>query len=437
MENKKKCPYCGELIMESARKCRYCHSWLVPEEEVKQPQEEVQRPQYAYEEEPEETGEVEIDEQTFRDNVPFSEETIKKLWYCVSGGSFAMAMLTFLAYFIDDFSISSGSPQIIILSIFGYILAPIGCCALIYALRQGLQAFTDKFNTWLAVCIVLEAIMGVLSLLPDASSDSAGVFSLLFLVAYAAVYIIVGRKLSELEDFEFIGRSFVAMPIIMIGGLILAILFGTDNLFGVLLAAAAVCIAPLYLGFAITKKFLPETMQITRKGWIVLIIIGSLTVGSFVGLGMEMSKYKEKRTTEALYELEAAEAAAEDESEDETSVSSSSDEGDAQSDMAGRYILRGTMDEGNMELDLTVDNGGNVEGTYRNLDAGTTMDVSGTIGENFGSMELTGYIQDVEYRFTLDYFEDNGIGYGGYCWITSPSGKYDRRKPVLLYFEDN
>lgn len=178
-------------------------------------------------------------------------------------------------------------------------------------------------------------------------------------------------------------------------------------------------------------------MQITRKGWIILIIIGSLTVGSFVGLGMELSKDKEKRTTEALYELEAEEADTEEETEDETSVSSSSDESEAQSDMAGRYILRGTMDEGNMELDLTVDNGGNVEGTYRNLDAGTTMDVSGTIGDDFGDLEVTGYVQDVEYSFTLNYFEDNGIGYGGYCWITSPSGKYDTRKPVLLYFEDN
>ena len=31
--NKKRCPYCGEMINDAAKKCMYCQSWLVDEPE--------------------------------------------------------------------------------------------------------------------------------------------------------------------------------------------------------------------------------------------------------------------------------------------------------------------------------------------------------------------------------------------------------------------
>lgn len=278
MENKKKCPYCGELIMESARKCRYCHSWLVPEEEVKQPQEEVkpqeevQRPQYAYEEEPVEMDEVEIDEQTFRDNVPFSLKTLGNLFCYVLAGCIAIAAVSMIgsdsydeALSYDNFRYSHHIPFHEIFFLLGSLLAPAGCCALIFALREGLMAITEKFNTWLMICIILEAISAFLNFFADTESDAAMTFSLLFILVYAVVFIIVGRKLSAMEEFSLVGRSFVANPIISLGGMILGILIGTDTGFGQFVLVAASVIAPGYLAYATAKTCNPDAVRIFHK----------------------------------------------------------------------------------------------------------------------------------------------------------------------------
>ena len=36
MEETKRCPYCGEVILAVAKKCKHCGEWLVPKEPVKE-----------------------------------------------------------------------------------------------------------------------------------------------------------------------------------------------------------------------------------------------------------------------------------------------------------------------------------------------------------------------------------------------------------------
>lgn len=301
MENKKQCPFCGELIMASAKKCRYCGEWLVPQDEVnpanvaavaeettvEEPEEaaaeepiqpQTTAPAAVQEEEPEdeeleeeeleeededtedeqeedEDGEVSdaeieayIKEYPFEVSQPFSDTTITILFWVVVIG---YACTAFHSLFDGEGEMHFGSGKFEMVADFlswipswlGNILSTVGACALLYALREGMKAVTSKLNVWLAACIAFEVIGTLISLIVG-DDDSGIAFSLVFLLIYAIVYFVTGLKLTMVKDFAFVGWTFVVMPILYMGGIILAAIIGQDTDMGLALRAVILFVAP-------------------------------------------------------------------------------------------------------------------------------------------------------------------------------------------------
>lgn len=270
MENQKQCPYCGELIMAAAKKCRYCGEWLVPQgeatpvgvapeaEQEKEINEEVEQEELEKDEDGE-VSEAEIEayvkEHPFEASQPFSSKTINFFLLIVFIGCGCTAFHTL---FDGGSEVAlSGKNEIIadffsaIPSWLGDIIFAVGACALLYALREGMKAVTSMLNTWLAACMVFEVLNVLLNMIVG---DDVSTLAFVFALIYSIVYFVTGLKLTQVKGFAFVGWAFVVMPILILGGVLLAMFIGQDTETGTVLQAVLLFIAPCLPYYAVREK---------------------------------------------------------------------------------------------------------------------------------------------------------------------------------------
>lgn len=106
--------------------------------------------------------------------------------------------------------------------------------------------------------------------------------------------------------------------------------------------------------------------------------------------------------------------------------------GEEMPDWEGHHVLTGIMKGGNMRLTLDINDGGYVSGTYRNLDCGTTMSVSGMIGGRY--LEVEGVIKTTKFTFELTLEEDN-VTFSGICRIVTGENRTSE-KEVRLHLDE-